>query len=152
MNPSLFQEKTSPFSFSLESIFSKKIWDSFNVIFLLKFCPNVCIKFLVGLSQQKIKYVRLDSTPNNCKSSPFLLTLVLSLMAALAAAEPCLDDLESWSGVMPMSFRMSASCRALIPQLLATFFWQRLCTFVRHAANGNTQHFWLEKRFCGNVS
>ena len=59
-------------------------------------------------------------------------------MAALAAAEPCLDDLESWSGVMPMSFRMSASCRALIPQLLATFFWQRLCTFVRHAANCNT--------------
>ena len=60
-------------------------------------------------------------------------------MAALAADEPCLDDLESWSGVMPMSFRMSASCRALIPQLLATFFWHRLCTFVKHAAAKKTQ-------------
>jgi len=38
----------------------------------------------------------------------------------------------SLSVVMPISCNICAMSRVLIPQLLATFFWQRLCTFILH--------------------
>lgn len=42
--------------------------------------------------------------------------------------------LVSLSPEMLMALRISAICLGLMPQLLATFFWQRLCTFMLQAA------------------
>ena len=39
------------------------------------------------------------------------------------------------SGEMPISLSISAIILVLMPQLLATFFWHRLCTFMEHTVH-----------------